>query len=394
MISSESTKQGELQSETFFKRKVRFISPWERLLATMKILNEKPVLPGNALRRLCRILFLLCGTTFFLSSAYAVPPVSMVNGVLKKTGYVCLVRALQEDSAKRLWIGMFGAGIWVLDGTRARPMAPDPQGHPDVRASKIVRRGSKMIVASSGGGVEVYDPTGKSWKALATSPVVRSRHFHALCPMGKKDWLLGSVGEGIFLSREGVWRNLTQADGLPGDWVNDAIPASGGTWIGTAEGLAFLDPSGKMRMELPERGWRDGNINVLALFRGELYLGTGAGGLVVRSVTADEEKMSSKKKPRFRTIEGIPPEVHGLFSDKERLWVAAEEGFFSIDSKGAAEKVYGPWASGTAFTSVAAYHNGLVVGTADGMVYHGGHNMKWKPLFSYHCESSKGGSRK
>ncbi len=207
------------------------------------------------------------------------------------------VQALLVDSRNRLWVGLEGAGLAMLDVARERFSRPVFDGAP------------------GGGARDVW--------AIAQTP-------------DGAIWY-GGFGSGLFRldSDSGVVRRFladpVRADALPGDDVLAlAVDAGGVLWVGTAEGLArhaqdrFIPDS-----EL------DGRLVVRLRARqdGSLLVGTGV-GLRIRHPDGRHESPV--------LVEGtLPPRpVTSLLHDAEgALWFGSGQGLFRLHEGGLVQHV-------------------------------------------------------
>ncbi|MBI3038076.1 hypothetical protein HYY75_03345, partial [bacterium] len=169
------------------------------------------------------------------------------GSVFKKSVYTCVIRTFAEDYQSRLWVGTFGAGLWVKDGKGWRKFGKSPSALPDERISKIVVHKNELFIATAGGGICSLNLSDLSWKQIKIhtdlsndEKTLNVRHFHALGFLGERQMLLGAVGEGLFYFNGEKWSHFTDAGDLPNNWVNDVMIASNGAWVATFGGIAFF----------------------------------------------------------------------------------------------------------------------------------------------------------
>lgn len=327
--------------------------------------------------------------TIFLDTAHALGSLTSAGSVLRKTAYACVIRSFAEDHTGTLWAGTFGSGLIRFDGASCTIIASGTDGLPDSRISKLlVDDDGALLIAMAGGGAVRYAPEAGRCSPLVAGCEPASRHFHAFARLASGSWLLGAVGEGAFVFRNGAWLNLTENDGLPSAWVNDALAeADGSAWLATWDGLAHMTASASIdRIELPESGWSDGNVNVIASFAGSIWIGTGSGGLVRRY-----EPVPPERRPRYGKIAGVPAQVHAMTAFEGRLWIATENGLFSIgadpDAKAVAERL----SETTAVTALGVWKSRLVVGTDLGAIWVRDAGHEWKNTYTYMSEKPSAG---
>ncbi|HOT29657.1 MAG TPA: tetratricopeptide repeat protein [Candidatus Ozemobacteraceae bacterium] len=293
-----------------------------------------------------------------------------------------MIRSFAEDRTGRLWAGTFGSGLICIDGASGTIVASGTDGLPDSRISKLlVDDDGTLLVATAGGGAVRYAPEAGRCNPLVEGSEPASKHFHAFARLSPGSWLLGAVGEGVFVFRNAAWINLTESDGLPSAWVNDALAGDDGSaWLATWDGIAHMTASATIdRVELPEAGWSDGNVNAIASFAGALWIGTGSGGLVRR-----DGPVPPSRKPRYRKIAEVPAQVHALTSFEGRLWIATENGLFSIGPEPEAAAVAGGLAEATAVTALGVWKSRLVAGTDLGVIWMRDAGREWKKIFAYY----------
>ncbi len=326
------------------------------------------------------VLVLAAGT-----AALALGSLTKKESVWKKTSYACVIRSIVEDDQGRLYLGTFGSGLWIREDGNWRQAASLPGSLADPRVSRLVLEGDDLLVATAGGGAARMNRTTGVWSHLVPGVPTPFRHFHAFLPLATGSYLLGSVGEGICISSGPSWITLTESDGLPSNWVNDALATASGTWLGTWDGLARLEGTRIAQVEMPEGGWKSGNINVLALFGGRLYLGTATGGLVERSEPAPAAKGARPARPQYRRVAGVPDQVHALLPAGDTLWVGTEQGLFRVGLDGKAlpvEPAAKPAPVSPAIKSLGWSRQGLLAGTDVGQVYLLG-DKKWICVFDF-----------
>jgi len=327
--------------------------------------------------------------TVLFDTAHALGSLTSAGSVLKKTAYTCVMRSFAEDRTGRLWAGTFGSGLIAIDGASCTIVASGTNGLPDSRISKLlVDDDGDLLVATAGGGAVRYDSEAGRCSALIAGSEPASRHFHAFARLATGTWLLGAVGEGVFVSRGAAWLNLTENDGLPSAWVNDALAGDDGSaWLATWDGIAHMTASASIdRIELPESGWSDGNVNAIASFADSLWIGTASGGLVRR-----DGPMPPARRPRYRKIAGVSAQVHALTVFEDRLWIATENGLFSIGPEPDAEAVTGGLAEATAVTALGVWKSRLVAGTDLGAVWMRDADRTWKNIYTYMNEKQSAG---
>ncbi len=345
------------------------------------------------------VLGLLCllAVTF---SAEGLGSLTSVGSVTKKTRYDCVIRSLAEDFQGRLWAGTFGSGLLTLKGDEWSATIATAGGLPDMRISKVIVDEGGISVATVGGGASRLDFASGKWGSISSG--AGSAYFHAFLTLPGNRVLLGSVGEGVFLSSGTTWIHLLEQNGLPSNWVNDALPSPEGIWLATAFGTALIREDRVLRVETPQDEWKDVNVNVLVRFAGDIYIGCGSGGLIHRipetasaSVAASARPGTGPRRPRprFQKIQGVPDQVHALLEWQDRLWIGTENGLFSLGKDLALKPEVLP-KENTAVKSLGLYKGSLVLGTDLGAIYHLHGSEGWVKIFEYTSSRNLGGPRK
>lgn len=327
--------------------------------------------------------------TVGIDAAHALGSLTSSGSVFRKTAYACVIRSFTEDRTGTLWAGTFGSGLIGIDEASITIVASGTAGLPDSRISKLlVDDDGTLLIATAGGGVVRYAPEAGRCSPLVVGAEPASRHFHAFARLASGSWLLGAVGEGVFVSRNAAWLNLTESDGLPSAWVNDAlVEVDGGVWLATWDGIAHMTASASIdRIELPEPGWSDGNVNAIASFAGSLWIGTASGGLVQR-----HEPVPPAGRPRYRKVPGVSAQVHALTVFEGRLWIATENGLFSISPEPNAKAVAEGLAEATAVTALGVWKSKLVAGTDLGAIWLRDADREWNNIYTYMKEKPSAG---
>ncbi|MFY2556868.1 two-component regulator propeller domain-containing protein [Corallococcus terminator] len=187
------------------------------------------------------------------------------------------IKALAEDASGVLWVGTDQGLVSYVDGRFERaPGASAPlEG---VRVEELLVGEGSLWVGTTGG----------LWQV----------------PLG-----------------EGVARQYTEADGLPGSFITALARAGGDNrlWVGTKSGLALLEGGQVRRTPFPVPG-PDERPEVTALFQdvaGTLWMGTETGLVSWNGVVAT----------RFTVTDGLPATVTALLADSQgNLWVGTRRG--------------------------------------------------------------------
>ncbi|MBP7634847.1 hypothetical protein KBA41_11820, partial [Candidatus Ozemobacteraceae bacterium] len=89
------------------------------------------------------------------------------------------------------------------------------------------------------------------------------------------------------------------------------------------------------------------------------------------------------RRPSYRRIGGVSAQVHALTVFENRLWVATENGLFSIGAESDAEAVAEIFADSTAVTALGVWKSRLVAGTDLGVIWMRDAGREWKNIYEY-----------
>lgn len=272
------------------------------------------------------------------------------------------------DAKGRLWLGIFGGGVWMFDGKKGFPVGSPDTASPGNRISRIVPDGNRMWAVTAGDGLWQFDLETGGWRPFTPSPGKDMAYLHGFLDLGEDELLLGSVGSGAAWLNQGTWRPIGQKEGLTDSWVNDIVPASPGAWLGTSGGI-FLFRDGSIRewrYPTDEGGpgglWVNPEVNVLIPRDPFLFVGTGEDGVFFFPPSGQEKKVQGT----FGNIQAFTV-WHG------DLWAAGPSALFRISSGRPGE-----WSARTVaeaprergWKSLAVSSDDrLLIGTMDGKVF-------------------------
>ncbi|NLI77682.1 MAG: hypothetical protein GX442_14765 [Candidatus Riflebacteria bacterium] len=338
----------------------------------------RTVPPLSRWRQARRLLLIV---TFLALSA--LPPALAAPLALPE--YTCVVRSMVADPAGRLWLGSFGAGLWVVEGDRVAPVL-DAQGqHPSRRLSRLLLDGHRLWVATAGEGLLCYDTRRRAWVPVVPDPGPDFRALHGLARDAAGRLLIGSVGSGAAVLDGGAWHRLGRAQGLGDDWINDIVPDADSVWFATNRGVFRLPvPSATPATPAPAPpapatapwadwlypddtccgpdAWENPEVNVLLPSPPHVFLGTMADG-AFRLAPGD-------KRQKIPLTRGS---IQALLRWRDSLWVAGAQGLWSVqqpDDRFVVADTTGPWERSCPFKSLAVSPTGsLLAGTLDGRVF-------------------------
>ncbi len=331
------------------------------------------------------MLWLVVG--IIVSSLHSTPTLA---APLRLPEYDAVVRSMVVDQTGRLWIGSFGAGLWLVDNGSASPVL-DAQGeYPSRRISRLLVDGRYLWVATAGEGLLCFDMEARVWLPVNPDPGPTMRALHGLARTTDGRLLLGSVGSGAAELWNGTWRPLGRDQGLGDDWVNDIAPTPSGAWFATSRGVWHVNApasttsspppetaAGSPPRELPPAAtwlypggsccgpdaWENPEVNVLLLLASHTFLGTMADGAFRHDPDGETRKLA-----------GTRGSIQAMCLWQGTLWVAGAQGLWQVTDPTARRPTATPipptWEPGVVLKSLVVTTRGsLLIGTQDGRIF-------------------------
>lgn len=278
------------------------------------------------------------GVDLFNSKSGRVSHFPVLSGPQVKGNSALSVLALELTRDKRLWVGTFLDGVYVIDlVTGKRKHLSKGDGTEDLNFSDVfcIRedQSGQVWIGTNGGGVNLYDPGSGVIKKLLNNPLNNEDIHHLSHP---------------------VIRALT-------------LDRNGNMWIGTFGGGISVWSPGTRTFQFYTREKSNLPTNYITSIqedkRGNIWVGTYGGGL----------SLLNRKTGRFISFsekDGLANDaIQKIVEDKKgKIWVSTNNGISSFDPLSKVFKNY-------------TYHNGLqnspfVLGAGvclqDGTVFFGG----------------------
>ena len=243
----------------------------------------------------------------------AATPVSLLSGNS--------VLSIFEDEEGDHWIGTETSGLHVL---RRLPFRSEPTLADQAVTSVVETTDGAMWLGTRDDGLR------RVLNGEMDAPVAETRLTSAviLClAAGAKGGLWVGTPDGLnYIDASNAVRHVTSADGLPDDDIRAlAVDRDGSVWVGTRQGLAHLQDVGR-QLTITTLTSADGlggdMIGALLLQPGELWAAT-SGGLT--------EARSDGKLRNFTTRDGLGATIAtSIAQDRAgQLWVATHNGGLS-----------------------------------------------------------------
>lgn len=288
------------------------------------------------------------------------------------------VRAIYEDHEGNLWLGTSGGGLVQLRPQSVHVLRAG-QGLPSSPPSTLaVNANGRIYVGLQRGGLFAGE-AGRFDRVAGSDGQALQGYVSSVCVTKDGTVWAGTLGDGLYGTRNGRVLQFTTADGLADNFVLTVCPdatdgvwvstsagtvshfngrkwirygsrqglpgsmvtamiksASGGHWLGTRDGRIFREQNGTFtETQLTPKA---GHHPILALHeddQGRLWIGTDGGGLIALANGAELDWNASN---------GLPNNVvSGVVQDKSRnLWLATGAGICRINRSDLRKSVADP----------------------------------------------------
>lgn len=219
-----------------------------------------------------------------------------------------------------------GVGLLVLEGDQLR-LAPDGRRFAEhsVRAMLNLPDSNQLLIISNTLGFWHYDgKTNKHWPTSIDDKLTTEKaNVALLLPNGQL--AVGMTSSGVYLlDSAGLLVGQVDRDlGLPDNSVYGlGLDAEQGLWLGTQGGLARLQ-MGKALGQFDQRHGLEGAVLAIKRVAGKLYVGTSQGLFW----------LDNSAKPRFKKISGISAEVYVIDVVQQQLLIGTSVGVYRLNQE-------------------------------------------------------------
>jgi len=224
------------------------------------------------------------------------------------------IQCIQEDVKGNIWVGTFGMGCFVFDGTSFVRMSKNT----DLNTKRIldIKPDSKgnMWIATLTEGVCRWDSNDSTFLFLKEKDGLSNNHVRCILQDSRADYWFGTSGGGLSKYYGQSFTNYTKNNGLSSNFVYSVFRDSRQRlWLGTGEkglcrydGKSFFPFAGEHQIQ---------NLKIKAIAEdanGSIWFGTDGQGIYTYS------------EKEFKGM----PELHGKYircilkDSKQNMWVA------------------------------------------------------------------------
>ncbi len=270
------------------------------------------------------------------------------------------IRSMVSDSDNNLWIGTFGAGLWLHKNGELQKFSDKQTGQPFPMISNLKIYNKKLWIATAGGGRVCLKLPEKK-----IIPIKQHEDFlklHGLFMTSNHELLIGSVGSGsAFLDKTATppaWLPVKNRFYTHLSWVNCIDEWQNKIWLGTHTGLYHTDNKKLVHNWEPKSAGLYEGVNFIFPTPGLLYIATTSSGVYV---------MKPGKQPGpVRDTYGA---IHFITRFNDRLIAGGEYGLWEL-KQGKGFKLEG-YKQGCAKSSLITQKNTqklLLIGTLNGKI--------------------------
>lgn len=293
-----------------------------------------------------------------------------------------IIRALLADGERGLLIGTFGCGLWYHDRRSIRRLDATASCPPILKISRMVIAGDQLGIGTAGYGVWCARRSAGEWCdwRRVDPPAASMAFLHALLPLPGGRWFCGSVETGVARIDGERWQRLGTADGLLGDWVNDAIAVASGVWVGSNRGLSLVDPAAwrVVRKQYPIDDWLGAGVNALIASGDRLLIGTNGEGVMWLAPDGTVHRYLATRD-----------QIHAFAVWRGAIYAGGDVGVWRLGAT-MAEPIQGPWQHREGIKSLAVGPAGeLLLGGQEGRVYRSVTDDRFEPWLAVKSENGE-----
>jgi ligand-binding sensor domain-containing protein len=253
-----------------------------------------------------------------------------------------IISALALDSAGRLWVGSFRAGIDLLTPDGRRLTHLDTEAAREINAL-VNEPDTNAMLAATAQGLVRFDADGTRAMRLTAADgllsnsvthvaVLSTQPAHASAKQttgaahhAQAAALVCATGRGLSFNTAGQWRALTAVQGLPSNSLYAVCPRGRSLFVGTLGGLAEVEAGRVVRVFTDANSHLTHNwVTALCVVGERLFVGTYGGG-VFELTPAGELRPMNDATGQF----AVNP--NALWSDGARLYAGTTNGAWVYD---------------------------------------------------------------
>jgi hypothetical protein len=270
------------------------------------------------------------------------------------------IRSMVSDKDNNLWIGTFGAGLWLYKNNELQRFSDKQTDQPFPMISNLKIYNGNLWIATAGGGCVCLKLPEKRF--IAVKQHKDFLKLHGLFMTSNNDLLIGSVGSGsAFLDKTSTppaWLPVKKRFYTHLGWVNCIDEWQNKIWLGTHTGLYSTANKNLVKNWEPKSAGIYEGVNFIFPTPELLYIATTSSGVYV---------MKPGKQPGpVRDTYGA---IHFITRFNDRLIAGGEYGLWEI-KQGKGFKI-GHYKGGCAKSSLITQKNTqkmLLIGTLDGRI--------------------------
>lgn len=233
------------------------------------------------------------------------------------------INCIREDKQQTIWLGTYGMGVWVGNGTDFMPLSALPILKNSVVWNINFDKKNNAWLSTLNNGVIEYNVQSKQINILSEQEGLGNNHVRCMLEDQSGNFWFGTSGGGVSNYFGKLFTHYDKSNGLGGNFIYSIFKDhENKTWIGTGnKGLTILDSS-VFYTKNASNGFADVKVKAIAEDNfGTKYFGTDGDGLYIL------------QDNHFEQIEKLNKQyIRSIVKDKEgNIWVATSgNGIYKI----------------------------------------------------------------